>query len=278
MQATPVVIVTGASRGIGACVARWLGTIKAAVAMIARSEKPLKQVADDVKRLGGSPLPINMDVADAKSCRDAVKQTVSHFGRLDALINNAGIFEPMVAVAQADPAEWCYNIEVNLLGPVFMTIAATPELRKQNGRIIYVSSGAANRVIESGSAYCASKAALNHFSRVLAAEESTLTAIAVRPGVADTQMQALLRKEGPGKMAPDQVAYYQGLKSKGRLEPPAIPARTIAWLALYAPHALSGEFLDYDDLRISRPALALFGLDFEKTPTRRDVSEENPNG
>jgi NAD(P)-dependent dehydrogenase (short-subunit alcohol dehydrogenase family) len=263
VQDAPVVVITGASQGIGASVARWLGKLGARVTLIARSKQLLNQVAGDVERLGGTPFPISMDVADASACRRAIKNTIEQFGRLDALVNNAGIFEPMAVVAKADPSAWRYNIEVNLLGPVYMTMAAIAELRKRNGHLVNVSSGAANRVIESGSAYCAAKAALNHFTRVLAAEEPALTAVTVRPGLVDTQMQDLLRSKGPGEMRPEQAAYYQNLKTTDQLEPPHVPARTIAWLGLNAPHDLSGMFLDYDDPRISTPALHFFGHDYQ---------------
>ena len=258
-----MVVITGASQGIGASVARWLGKIGARVTLIARSKQLLDQVAGDVDRLGGTPYPISMDVSDAQACRRSIENTIKQFGRLDGLVNNAGIFEPMAKVAGADLTAWRYNIEVNLLGPVYMTTAAIAELRKREGRLVNVSSGAAIRVIESGSAYCAAKAALNHFTRVLAAEEPALTAIAVRPGLVDTQMQALLRSKGPREMRPQQAAYFQNLKTTGKLEPPHVPARTIAWLGLSAPHSLSGMFLDYDDPRISTPALNFFGDDYQ---------------
>jgi hypothetical protein len=72
-------------------------------------------------------------------------------------------------------------------------------------------------------------------------------------------MQALIRKQGPAMMAPDQVAYYQQLKADGRLKHPREPARSIAWMCLYAPRGWSGEFMDYDDPRITRPAREVFG-------------------
>jgi NAD(P)-dependent dehydrogenase (short-subunit alcohol dehydrogenase family) len=263
MPKIPVIIVTGASRGVGASVARWLGKIKAAVTLIARSDKPLRQAAEEVEQLGGNVLPLSLDVAKASACNQAVAETLRCFGQLNAVVNNAGIFQPMAPVGQTNADDWHYNVKVNLLGPVYLTMAAISELRKQKGRIINVSSGAANHPIESGSAYCASKAALNQFTRVLAAEESELTAVAIRPGLVDTQMQALLRSEGPKTMPPDQAAYYQRLKSEGALEPPGIPARSIAWLALHAPQALSGEFISYDDPRISKPALEFFGDNYD---------------
>ena len=75
--------------------------------------------------------------------------------------------------------------------------------------IISVSSGAANRVIRTACAYCASKAALTHFKRVLAAEEPRITSISIRPGVVDTDMQAVLRELGPLHMPADEARFYQ---------------------------------------------------------------------
>jgi len=86
-----------------------------------------------------------------------------------------------------------------------------------------------------------------------------LTVVAVRPGVVDTDMQALLREKGPGAMPTDQASYYHEIKDRGQLKHPFIPARAIAWLSLQAPGSWSWEFLDYDDPRITAPAANLFG-------------------
>lgn len=264
MSDISVVIVTGASRGVGAYVARWLAKIGAAVTLMARSPEPLQRVAQDVEWLGGTALTICGDVADANACRRAVDETLERFGQLDALVNNAGIFQPMASIGSADPEEWRYNVEVNLLGPFYMTNAAIPHLLKQKGRIVNVGSGAANIPVKAGSAYCASKAALVQFARVLAAEEPSLTIVTVQPGVVDTEMQALIRETGTKAMAPEQIAYYKGLKSEGRLEPPFIPARSIAWLSLHMPHDWSGRFLNYDDPRIMEHSLVVFGEHIEE--------------
>jgi NAD(P)-dependent dehydrogenase (short-subunit alcohol dehydrogenase family) len=259
MKSKPVVIVTGASRGVGAAAARWLAGAGTAVTLIARSQKELRHETQAIERSGGDCLFVTGDVSDADFCCSAVEKTLARFHRLDALVNNAGTVEPLATVADARPADWHYNIEVNLLGPVYMSMAAIPELRGRIGRIVNVSSGAAHHVIAAASAYCAAKAALNQFSRVLAAEEPDLTVIAVRPGVVDTRMQELLRSEGPAKMPPEQAAFYRDLKATGRLEPPQVPARAIAWLALHAPREWSGDFMSYDDPQVSEPALATFG-------------------
>ena len=262
MNKTPVAIVTGASRGLGAAVACWLGKVGAAVTLVARSVEKLGETGDEVRRLGGEPLVCRADVSQYDACRKAVDKTLARFGRIDAVVNNAGIVQPISAIVRTDPADWRYNIEVNLIGPFNLIRAAAAALSRQNGRIVNVSSGAANLALESISAYCTAKAALNHFTRVLAVEEPELTTVAVRPGVVDTDMQTYIREEGRRTMPSDQADYYRQLKDRGELEPAIIPARTIAWPALYAPREFSGRFLDYDDPRIDGPALEVFGESF----------------
>ncbi len=259
MPEIPVVIISGASRGLGAAIARWLAKVGAAVTLFARSGDALAAVARDVQQLGGAALVYKGDVADAGDCRTAVVRTLERFGRLDAVVNNAGVFEPLAPVSSSEVDRWQYNIAVNLLGPFYLIRAAISALREQSGRIVNVSSGAATTSIKNASAYCAAKAALNHFSRVLAAEEPRLTVVAVRPGVVDTQMQDIIRQKGAGVMSAEQLGYYQNLKANGQLEKPQVPGRAIAWLALHGPRDFSGQFLDYDDPRISRPALEFFG-------------------
>jgi NAD(P)-dependent dehydrogenase (short-subunit alcohol dehydrogenase family) len=263
MSDAPVVIVTGASRGLGESVALWLGKAGCKVALMARSKAALERVAEHVKRMGGTPIFFSADVADSTACRNVVEETIKVFGRLDALVNNAALLQPLAPVARVDSKSWRYNIEVNLLGPFYMSQAAILQLRKQKGRIVNVSSGAANSPIESASAYCITKSGLNYLTRLLAAEEPDLTCVAVRPGVVDTQMQALIRKEGPNTMPPEQLAYFLNLKAEGRLESPYVPARSIAWLALHAPKEFSGSFMSYDDPMISRPSRRVFGEKME---------------
>jgi NAD(P)-dependent dehydrogenase (short-subunit alcohol dehydrogenase family) len=113
MHDKPVIILTGASRGVGSFVARWLGKAGAGVALIARSSGALNEVAGDVKRLGGAPTVFAADISNPEACRLAVEKTLDRFGRIDALVNNAGIVQPIASIAQADPESWRKNIEVN---------------------------------------------------------------------------------------------------------------------------------------------------------------------
>ncbi len=249
MTAKPVVLVTGASRGIGAAVAKRLRDLECRVSVAARDWR-----GDQTRRAIGPSaknyLQLTGDVAHAADCRRMVADTLSRFGRLDALVNNAGILDPLARLADADPEAWQHNLTVNLTGPFYLAQGAIPHLRSTRGRIVNVSSGAAVKAIEGWSAYCVAKAGLTHLTRLLAAEEPDITTVALRPGVVDTAMQAKIRKEGAGAMAAAKAAYFHQLKADGRLLDPMVPAGKIAWLAIAAPPDLTGEFLDYDDPRI----------------------------
>jgi NAD(P)-dependent dehydrogenase (short-subunit alcohol dehydrogenase family) len=259
MNDKPVVILTGASKGLGAGIARWLGKIGARVVLIARSKKSLDLVANEVSDSGGRALPLAADVADIGSCKQVIDNALNRYHRIDALINNAAVISPLSNIESAKVDEWQYAIEVNLLAPFYLIKFALPALKESRGRIINISSGAAHTAIASASAYCVSKAGLTHLTRVLADEAPEITALSVRPGVVDTDMQTQIRSEGRASLKPDQFTYYQNLKKNKELEPPEVPARSIAWLALFAPRHMNGAFRSYDDPDIKKPAEDIFG-------------------
>ena len=254
MAPPAIVIVTGASRGIGAAIVRRLRLAGATVVAVART--PIANLPSEPRHptASGRLHPIIANVADPSACARVVGETVTTFERLDALVNNAGTLEPMARITDTDPAQWRHSLDVNLLGPYYLSRSAVPHLRKVGGRIVNISSGAALKAIHGWSAYCVAKAALTHFTRQLAAEEPAITSVALRPGVVDTAMQALIRDAGPGVMTEERSAYFQSLKDRGKLLDPDVPARAAAWLALYAPAALNGQFIDYDDPRLADAA------------------------
>ena len=256
MKTDRVVIVTGASGGLGAATALCLAARDAAVCIVARSAKALLTVETAILEKGGRAMAIAADVADAGVCRRIVEKTIEQWGRLDALVNNAGVLGPLGYTADADMSDWLYTLEVNVMGAVHLARASLPCLRQWSGRIVNVSSGASSKALAGAGAYCVSKAALNHFTRILAVEEPGVTSVAVRPGVVDTPMQTRLRAAAPSAMPKDQADYYRKIKIEGELEPPEVPGRSIAWLALHAPREWSGRFMSYDDPEIdlsSRP-------------------------
>jgi len=248
------VIVTGASQGLGAAIASNLAVEGAAVCLVARTRKVLSVIEEGILAKGGRAMAIPADVADPEACLQIVEKSLERWGRLDALVNNAVILGPLAYTVDADPWAWLDTLKVNVMGPFHLTRAAMPLLRQCSGRIVNVSSGAAARALAGAGAYCVSKAALNHFTRILAAEEPGITSVAVRPGMVDTPMQTFLRENAPSVMPKDLADYYQKVKKQGGLEPPDVPGKSIAWLALNAPHEWSGRFLDYDDPEIAPPA------------------------
>ena len=120
---------------------------------------------------------------------------------------------------------------------------AIPALRKSQGRIIFTSSGAAVSTYSGWGAYGASKAALNHLAMSISIEEPSITCIAIRPGVVNTDMQKELREVHASKMSENDAAKFHGLHQTGGLLTPEQPGQVIAKLALDGQHQLSGKFL-----------------------------------
>jgi NAD(P)-dependent dehydrogenase (short-subunit alcohol dehydrogenase family) len=251
-MSNPTVIITGASRGLGAAVAQISAQMGCNVVLNARSVGDLKQVADRIQAEGGSVLIAPGDVSLVENCEDIVAKTVKQFGSVEVLINNAGIIEPIAPIAEGSPESWWHNLAVNVLAPVMLTQAALPHLRESSGRVINISSGAAVSVIPGWGAYCVSKAALNHFTRILAEEEPAITTIAFRPGVVDTAMQAVIREQGSEGMTEDSHARFVDLHEEGALLPPELPGRALAAVALHAPHPWSGQFIQWDEERVQK--------------------------
>lgn len=123
------------------------------------------------------------------------------------------------------------------------TKAALPSLRTHNGTIIFISSGAAVTSYASWGAYGASKAALNHLAMTISSEEPNVTAISIRPGVIDTQMQQELRDTYASHMQEKDAAKFLSLHKEGKLLSPEKPGSVIAKLVLNGPKTLSGRFL-----------------------------------
>lgn len=251
MSRSQVVIVTGASRGLGAAIARILAEMGARVIITARSAVPLDALADEVRARGGDVATLAGDISDPVTAQRLVALARDRFGRLDAVVNNAGILEPLARMEHANSDAWRRAFDVNVLGPLLLVREALPDLRETQGRAIHVSSGAAVKAVTGWGAYCVSKAALNHVNLMLAHEEPAITTIAVRPGVVDTAMQGMIRDEGGRAMTASEHARFVNHHDKGELQPPDVPARAIALLALHAPHDWSGEFMRCTDERIA---------------------------
>lgn len=166
-------LITGAARGIGFATAVALGRRGAAVTITDVDEARLERAAKELAALGLSALAVRADVRSADDCRRAVKNTLEKFGRLDTLINNAGI--SMVSRFDQCTPEPCQRlIEINVVGSVNMTLAAVEEIKKNQGSIVFVSSVSGIRAIPEGSLYSCSKAAMRSLADALRVELAPL--------------------------------------------------------------------------------------------------------
>ncbi|MCA8933654.1 MAG: SDR family NAD(P)-dependent oxidoreductase [Rhodospirillaceae bacterium] len=241
MTQTPSVVwIVGASRGIGAAAAAAFFQAGYAVALSARSLDACRSVAERLDPSGTRARAYRADVADADMVAEAASAVLGDFGRLDVLINCAGVIEPIARFGKAAPAAWARSIQINLVGAYAAIHAALPALRDSQGAVINVSSGAAGNPLEGWSAYCAGKAGLAMLTRSIALEEGPggIRAFGFRPGVVDTEMQVAIRASGINRVS--QLRRED-------LAPPEEPARFMVWLASGAGDDLSGEEIDVRD-------------------------------
>ena len=165
-----VVILTGASTGIGEAMAHQLAGQGAWLALAARSAQKLEAVAAECRARGGRTLVVPTDVTDEAECRELVERTVAEFGRVDTLINNAGLSMWMKLEDVADLGSLEYIMRVNFFGSMYCTYYALPHLKRSRGRIVAVASVAARTGIPTRTGYAASKHAMVGFFESLRIE------------------------------------------------------------------------------------------------------------
>jgi NAD(P)-dependent dehydrogenase (short-subunit alcohol dehydrogenase family) len=190
------VMITGASRGIGAEAARVFANAGANVVLLARSQDDIAEIAGEI---GERAIAIPCNVARYGEMSSAVATTLQVFGGLDVLINNAGVVDPISHLGDSDPDAWSQLIDINVKGVFNGIHAALPALKSgAGGSVLTISSGAAHNAIEAWSAYCASKAAVNMMNRSLHLEEADngIRAIGLSPGTVATQMQRTIKDSG----------------------------------------------------------------------------------
>ncbi len=183
-----VVAITGASKGIGAELARQLAAKGARLVLAARSEKELEGVAEECRKLGASVVAIRADVAIERDCHALVAGAVTAFGRLDTLVNNAGAtmwarFEDIQDLSILERI-----MQVNYMGAVYCTHHALPHLRASKGRIVGISSLAGKVGVPTRTGYSAAKHAMTGFFDSLRIEldDSGVTVTMIYPGFVAT--------------------------------------------------------------------------------------------
>lgn len=185
-----VALVTGASSGIGECTAEALAAAGATVAVAARRRDRLDDLVQRLADRGSQAIAVDLDVTDSGACAAAVQRTVDELGRLDTLVNNAGVML-LGPIETADTSEWVRMINTNVLGLMFMTHAALPHLLQRRGAVVQMSSAAGRVTRPSTAVYNASKFAVGAFSDVLRQEvaERGVRVIVVEPGAVATPLR-----------------------------------------------------------------------------------------
>ncbi len=192
-----VALITGASQGIGRACALLLAAAGARVALCARNQEKLQQVAAEIASAGGDAEVFKIDVANEEEIKVGVKAVIAHFGKIDILVNNAGVTRDQL-VMRMKRADWDEVLNTNLTAPFLLTQAVIGSMLKQRwGRIINITS-IFGQIGQAGQAnYAASKAGLIGLTMAVAREVASrnITVNAVAPGWIETAMTSVLPDE-----------------------------------------------------------------------------------
>jgi NAD(P)-dependent dehydrogenase (short-subunit alcohol dehydrogenase family) len=244
-------IVTGASRGIGAAIARALAAEGAAVMLLARGREPVEALAAELRKAGAQVQAMACDVADFGQVQAAANAARNAFGRIDILVNNAAVIEPIASLSSSDPLAWARAIDINVKGVYHGMRAVLPGMRAQgSGIIVNIGSGAAHNPMEGWSHYCSSKAATAMLTRCAHLENKGrgIRIVSLSPGTVATDMQRKIRASGINPVSQMEFSAHA---------PVEVPAKAVVWLCGPDAAELAGQEVSLRD-----PAIrARIGLD-----------------
>jgi NADP-dependent 3-hydroxy acid dehydrogenase YdfG len=187
-----VILITGASSGIGAGIARELAVRGAKVLMGARRTERLEEIAEDIRSAGGEVATCPLDVTDANSMREFARTALDLWGRIDVLVNNAGVM-PLSPMSARKLDEWERMVDVNIKGVLWGIGAVLPVMERQGeGQIINIGSIGALQVVPTAAVYCATKFAVRAISDGLRQESSAIRVTCVNPGVVESELASTI--------------------------------------------------------------------------------------
>ncbi|MHB8735718.1 MAG: SDR family oxidoreductase [Terriglobales bacterium] len=205
-----VAVVTGASHGIGSAIARRLATMGAHVVLAARSQPRLEDVASELARAGLKATVCPTDVREPEQIRSLIEGTAQRFGRLDILINNAGIGAFGTPLHATSLEMWDAVVETNLRAVYLAIVAAAPiMIDRRYGHIVNISSLAGHNPVPDGAVYAASKWGLNGLTYSVAEElrPYNVRVSVVCPGSVDTDLVPGQKKDRTKMLQPEDVAH-----------------------------------------------------------------------
>lgn len=211
-----VVLVTGASSGIGAATARKLAAEGVVVGLAARRKERLDALVTEITGGGGKAVALPADVTDPASCKAAADALITQFGRIDVLVNNAGLM-PLSSVDSLKVDEWKRMVDVNISGVLNATAAVLPQMIAQHsGHIFNMSSIAGRKVFTGLAVYCATKAAVTAFSDGLRMEigpKHNIRVTCIQPGAVKSELYEQITDASYRKQMDDLAAsmtYLEG--------------------------------------------------------------------
>ena len=241
MEDKRVAVVTGGSRGIGRATVAALAAAGHRVLFTYRErDAEAKALEAKMREAGAQVISHRADVADPAAAREVVQTTLGAYGRLDVLVNNAGVHVPGVKLADLRVEDWQWVLDVNVSGPFHMIQAVLPRMREQrSGHIITLSSNVTQRLPAGNGVYTVSKVAIEAITRVLSKEEGPngIRVNAVAPGPIRTDMLA----EALAKLSPEKAEAFVKSVPLGRAGEPEEIASVIAFLASDAASYVTGQ-------------------------------------
>ena len=255
-----VAVITGAGRGIGRAIALAYAREGARLALAARSESELQEAVAAVSELGAEAIAVPTDVTNQEDTERLASEVVDRFGRIDVLVNNAGMSGPIGPLQGNDIADWVNTINVNLTGTFLTCRAIIPVMLEQSrGKIINLSGAGATNAWSNMSAYCSSKAAVVRLTEVLAQEldGKGITVNALGPGSVHTSMWDLMTEQAAEAGA--NFIHELGLRvTSGGGASIDECAELAVWLASEESGALTGRLISAaaDDFRSLPPRIA----------------------
>ena len=246
-----VAIITGAGRGIGRAIAIAFANEGASLYLTSRTKDELDETASACNE--GSAKVVVSDVADAEQVKNLVSKVIQEAGKVDILVNSAGVYGPIGSTAEVDLTAWKKAVEINLFGPLYLFQALMPHmLERKQGKIILLGGGGATMPLPNFSSYAASKAGLARLADTLAEElkPHNVQVNVIAPGLVDTQLQDEVLKAG--ERAGGLYEKIKGARETGAgTVPPDLAAELAVFLASEDSGSLTGKLIaaPYDPWR-----------------------------